>query len=74
MNLNTVFNNPIETDKDFLLHGLGLLAAARQIQATMDVVHLAGNPTQVFLLPGEHVEVHQGGHHAIALGSIRHIG
>src|SRR5207237_7001297 len=60
----------IEPGDDVLLYLLRVRPAAREFQATLDVVHLASDFTQVLLLPGAHVEGHEHGHETVALGDI----
>src|SRR5581483_10117591 len=41
----------VQTNEDFALHLLRLLTAAIEVEAALDVVHLAGDPAQVLVLP-----------------------
>jgi hypothetical protein len=44
-------------------------AAAREVEPTLDVLHLAGDAVEVLLAPRVHVERHEGGHGAVAFRS-----
>src|SRR5262245_43970733 len=62
------FDEFIEAVDDLLLDLLGLGAAAGDGQAVLDHLHLAGHGAQVLLvLPGLHVQEHQGADGLVAL-------
>src|SRR5262249_39247107 len=59
----------VQAVDDLLLDLLGLRAAAAQVQPALAVIHQPADVPQV-LLPGLHVQEHQGRHGLVALGAV----
>src|SRR5207249_10107301 len=68
-----LFDDLIKSPNHLGLHLLGLRAAAGQLQSPLDVVHLAGDPTQILVLPRLHVVKHEQRDDLVAIRRVGHV-